>query len=202
MLNHLCVWVCVFACMCVFIASVQLLSWPIRNVLSKPAGQSSLDSCLKSDSVGLVTTYLDLDHTPPWCWQSEVWSRSYVAPVVGGPRGWRSFGHLWHSRKRPSGSGCRGNVSSSSSQGQKPPALSPASFPDDHLEEQEVHNQIQTETHLYLHLNTFGQWDCPIRKTSLSLEKSSWLLNLILCFQHLGLVAQAKHQLTTKPILQ
>lgn len=40
--------------------------------------------------------------------------------------------------KKLCGLGYKGNVSSSSSQGQKPPALSQASSPDDHLESREA----------------------------------------------------------------
>lgn len=78
-------------------------------------------------------TYLDPSHTPPWCWRSEVLNRSYEALAAAVHRCWKDFAHWWHSMKKLCGLGCRGNVSSSLSRGQKLLAQSLASFPDDHL---------------------------------------------------------------------
>lgn len=107
----------------------------------------------------VVGSYLDPYRTPPWCWQSEVWSRSYVVPAAAGPQGWRGFARLQRSRKRLSCSGCTGSASSSSSPDQKPPAPSQASFPDDHLEE--PGEQSTSGSHgSYICQNLMETWCC------------------------------------------
>ena len=100
--------------------------------------------------------YLDPGHTPPWCWQSEVWSRSCVAPVVADPPGWRGSAHWWCSRRRLSCSGCRGSGSSSSSPGQTPPTPSPASFPDVHLREKTWTIYVSGS---YMHIQYIHTWE-------------------------------------------
>lgn len=89
-----------------------------------------MSGCIRED---LSRTHPVQSRTPPQWRQSVVWNRSCEGRVAAGHLGCRRHALWRHSWRRPCGSGCMGNASSSSSPGQRLQMLSQASCLDAHL---------------------------------------------------------------------